>query len=38
MWLDLQKPIKMSQVLKSKLCPSINDSLMHCPAVSTVWL
>ena len=24
----------MSQVLKSKLCPSINDSLIHCPAIN----
>ena len=28
----------MSQELKSKLCPSFNDSLMHRPWTSTAWL
>ena len=28
----------MSQELKSKLCPSFNDSLMHHPRTSTAWL
>ena len=32
------KLTKMSQDLKSKLCPNINDSLSHCPAASTAWL
>ena len=37
-WLDLQKPTIMLQELKFKLCHNINDSLMHCPRTSTVWL
>ena len=34
----LQKPTIMSKELKSTLCPSVNDSLMHCPRTSTAWL
>ena len=36
--MDLQKPTKMSQELESKLCPNINNSLMHCSEASTAWL
>ena len=28
----------MSQELKCKLCPDINESLMHCPPTSIAWL
>ena len=31
------KTTLMSQELKSKLCPSVNDSPMHCPRTSTAW-
>ena len=33
-----KKPTKMSQELKSKLRPNINDTLMHCQEASTTWL
>ena len=29
LWLDLQKPTRMLQERKSKLCPNINDSRTH---------
>ena len=36
--LNLQKLTKLSQELKSKLKPNINDTLMHCPEASMTWL
>ena len=33
-----KKPTKLSQEMKSELKPNINDTLMHCPEASTMWL
>ena len=32
------KLTELSQELKSKLKPNINDTLMHCSEASTTWL
>ena len=37
-WLDVQKLSQIAQELKSNLKPNINDTLMHCPEASTMWL
>ena len=37
MRLELQKLTILSQELKSKLNPKINDTFMHCPEASTTW-
>ena len=34
--MDLQKPSKLAQELKSNLMTNINDMLMHCSGTSTV--
>ena len=36
--LDLHKLSRLAQELKSNLKPSINETLMHCPETSTMWL
>ena len=38
MLLDLQKSLQFAQQLKFNLKPNINDTLMHCPEISTMWL
>ena len=37
-WIYKNRPnAVLSQELKSKLKPNINDTLMHCPEASTTW-
>ena len=38
MWLYLEKLTKLSQELKSKLKPNIDDTLMHCPETPSTYM
>ena len=38
MWLDLWKPIQITQELKSIWLPNIKAALLHYPDVPSTWL